>query len=108
MKSPLSKSRLTMSSHPSAIEAIINYHLPLADSGPPLAYNVSTAGSRRVKHNPRRLAITNIRGHETEFDLDTHGFQLVQNFPSEDKNYDDDDRIKKVVYKEVDRMLKKV
>ena len=97
-----------MSSHPSTIEAIINYHLPLADSGPPLAYNVSTAGSRRVKHSQRRLAITNIRGRESEFDLDTHGFQFVQNFPSEDKNYDDDDRIKRVVYKEVERMLKRV
>ncbi|CAK4002116.1 Hypothetical predicted protein [Lecanosticta acicola] len=96
-----------MDSPSPSIETIVNYYLPPPDNGPPPIYNVATAGSRRMKFDARRRTITDIRGREKDFHLDTHGFQYVTDFPSAETAFDDDGRIKTVVYREVEKMLKK-
>jgi len=51
--------------------------------------------------------INDIRGHESEFTLDTSGFQVVKSTTAE-KDFTDDEKIKTEYYKEVEDLLKKV
>lgn len=89
-----------------SIKAHVNYHLAPADGGPPPYMEPMTAGSRRRAWDRRRVRVYDLRGHEDEFHLDKNGFQLVRNV-SQEKTFDDDDRIKNVYLPETEELVKK-
>ena len=57
--------------------------------------------------DPHYVVVHDARGRENEFSLDQNGFQFV-NWPSKEKEFDDDERIKAVYYPEVEEILKTV
>ena len=71
------------------------------------SYTTGIAGYYRRKFDEHQVKIHNIRGHEDEFDLNTQGFQFGKH-PTVEKDFDDVDRIKRVVYPETEELLKEV
>ncbi|KAF2721274.1 hypothetical protein K431DRAFT_285099 [Polychaeton citri CBS 116435] len=53
----------------------------------------------------QRVTINDLRGHEAELDLDTWGFRTVQGVESAERDFDDDARIERAYYPEVERLL---
>jgi len=51
------------------------------------------------------VEINDIRGRESEFNLDTDAFQAIAGIPSEEKDFTDDEHIQKVYYPEVEKLL---
>jgi len=49
--------------------------------------------------------VTDISGHESQYTLDSHGFQIVQH-ESREKRFLDDDEIKSTYYPETEQLLK--
>ena len=56
---------------------------------------------------PLEVVVKDISGHEKEYALDTHGFQLVQH-TSKQKEFVDEEVIKAEYYPEVEQLLKEV
>lgn len=55
--------------------------------------------------NEVQLELNDIRGHEAEYYLDKDAFEVVQGVSSEEKEFVDDEHIKKVYYPEVEKLL---
>jgi len=51
------------------------------------------------------VEMNDIRGREGDFNLDKDAFQAIQNIPSQEKDWADDEHIKQVYYPEVERLL---
>lgn len=77
-----------------------------AESGPPIPVIVS---DKTVTNKRPSIALTvtvhDVTGHENEYDLSQNGFQFVQHV-SEEKVFDDEERITSLYYAEVEQLLK--
>jgi hypothetical protein len=51
------------------------------------------------------VTMNDIRGREQEFYLDKDAFQVIQGVPSEEKEFNDDEHVKKTYYPEVEKLL---
>jgi len=51
------------------------------------------------------VTIHDIRGREQEFDMNVNGFGTISNISSQEKLFDDDERIERVYYPEVEKLL---
>ncbi|KAI0769891.1 hypothetical protein C8Q74DRAFT_1448614, partial [Fomes fomentarius] len=60
-----------------------------------------------VIEGPSPVVVHDARGREDEFSLDKSGFQFVKHLSTE-REFTDEERIKKVYYKEVEELLKNV
>jgi len=82
----------------------LTFYGPPADGSTPWNY-VETPPEglpqRNYTENPHSITLQDIRDRETDFDLDTHAFSVVQNVSSEEKDFTDDEHIQKVYYPEV-------
>ena len=87
----------------SVVEAPLNYYREVADGGVTVTYP-GTVGITRLKGNTQIVKINDIRGRESEFKLDVHGFQLVQH-PSELETFTDE-TVKQTAYGECVDILK--
>lgn len=56
---------------------------------------------------PHKTVIHDIRGNESQYTLDTKGFQIIKHV-SEEKDFLDDEQIKRIYYPETEKLLKKV
>jgi hypothetical protein len=54
---------------------------------------------------PQDVVVKDIAGHEKEYTLDSHGFQIY-NHASKEKDFLDDEKIKAEYYAETDQLLK--
>jgi hypothetical protein len=86
-----------------SVTATLNYYLP----GSSNTLYVQTAGYRLRKRESHRTIIHDIRGHEEEFKLDVHGFQLVHH-PSRVPWDEDEVTLKDAIRNEAGEMLKSV
>ncbi|EKM50055.1 uncharacterized protein PHACADRAFT_264555 [Phanerochaete carnosa HHB-10118-sp] len=97
---------------PHDVPTVLNYYVPDPESDePPHIYIIDApAGKKRdnIGREPHDVVIHDARGKEKEYDLslDTSGFQFVKHV-SQEKEFDDDERVKNVYYKEVEELLKK-
>jgi hypothetical protein len=55
----------------------------------------------------RCLPVHDLRGRFGEFELDRHGFQVVK-LDSAEKGFDDDERIRRVYYPEIEGLVRGV
>src|SRR5579862_438809 len=62
---------------------------------------------RNYSENMVDVEINDIRGRESEFTLDNNAFEAISNVPSDESDFSDDDRIKRVYYPEVERLILK-
>lgn len=88
------------------VRTTLNYYLDPSQGGEAVYYP-GTAGDKRRKHNPREVDVMDIRGNEEDFSLDKQGFQVVD-WPSAEKAFDDDHKIKQVYYPDCENLLRKM
>lgn len=89
--------------------ASLNYFTPPADGSAPFNY-VGTPPEGQPQHNYGSfnvdVPIHDIRGHESEYNLDRDAFAVVMNVPeSAEKDWVDDDSIKKNYYPEIEKLI---
>ncbi|KPI42179.1 uncharacterized protein AB675_5458 [Cyphellophora attinorum] len=87
------------------VRTILNYHKPNEDGSPPHATYVGRPETYERPVDPVEVTINDIRGETDKYNLDSNGFQLY-NFPSAEKDFLDDDKIKAEYYPETERLLK--
>lgn len=95
-----------MAAFPS-VNTTINYYLPAHLGGGDTILRPGTAYDKLLKHDAQRVRVRDVRGRETEFDLDTNGFQFAQH-RSVESEFVDEERVKNVVYTETAGLLKRV
>ncbi|CAL1712568.1 unnamed protein product [Somion occarium] len=93
---------------PQDVPTIMNYYSPIGEEAP-FQY-VHDPPENTPKDNigtdPHPVVVHNVRGRESEFNLDKNGFQFVKH-ESVEKDFVDDKKIEDVYYKEVEELLKK-
>jgi hypothetical protein len=87
------------------VTANINYYLEVSQGGTEVIYP-GTARDKLRKYDSTLVKITDLRSCEEDFTLDIHGFQLVPH-ASVEKDFDDQEIIKTVVYQEIEDLLKR-
>ncbi|KAI0764329.1 hypothetical protein BD413DRAFT_482792 [Trametes elegans] len=95
---------------PRDVPTTLNYYAPVNEETPyQYAYQDFPADKPRtnVTSDPHPAVVHDARGREAEFSLDKNGFQFVT-WPSREKTFDDEERIQKEYYPEVEEILKKV
>jgi hypothetical protein len=85
------------------VATTLNYHIPNGCT----EINLGTAEMMRLEPDTHQVEIEDIRGHESEFNLDTHGFALYSHvskyIPPEDES-----TIRNEIYAETAEMLKEM
>ncbi|KAK4494911.1 hypothetical protein PRZ48_014267 [Zasmidium cellare] len=89
------------------IEATFNHVPALKDGEPERLFHPKTVGYRRYKFEPQTELVTDMRGHEDEYNVDVHGFQLCKAAPIPEEVYSDDAKFRDQGYAEVKELLKK-
>ena len=94
---------------PHDVPTSLNYYTPIGTEEP---YQYVLAPPEGKEPNnlgvePHDVTVHDARGREAEFSLDKNGFQFVK-YPSAEKEFDSDERIKEVYYPEVEKILKEV
>lgn len=87
------------------VRTILNYHKPNADGSPPHPTYVGKPETYERPIDPVEVTVHDIRGEAEKYSLDGNGFQLY-NFPSTEKDFLDEERIKAEYYLETERLLK--
>ncbi|TBU23189.1 hypothetical protein BD311DRAFT_868949 [Dichomitus squalens] len=94
---------------PHDVPTSLNYYTPIGTEEPYQYVQAPPEG--KAPHNlgsePHEVTVRDARGREDEFSLDKNGFQFVK-YPSVEKEFDDEERIKAVYYPEVEKLLKEV
>lgn len=87
------------------VHTTLNYHKPNPDGTPPAPSYVGKPETYQRPTEPVDVTVHDIRGEADKYTLDGAGFQLY-NFPSTEKDFLDDEKIKAEYYPETERLLK--
>lgn len=88
--------------------SILTFYAPPKDGSKPWNYvEKPPEGSpqRNYSEDQHEVNLNDIRGREQDFDINVNGFGVVQGVESEEKDFTDDEHIKKVYYPEVEKVL---
>jgi hypothetical protein len=88
-----------------SLHASFNYYLPPADGSRPPATYIDKPETYQQIAETRVMPVQDIRGNEDRYNLDTTGFQVVKHVSAE-REFLDEDQIKRVYYPEVEAILK--
>lgn len=88
------------------VQTTLNYYLDPSQGGH-TSYQIGVSDYYRRKFDPHPAQIQDIRGREADFNLEKHGFQHHKHTSAE-KDFDRDEQVKRVVYPEVEQLLKGV
>lgn len=91
---------------PRNINATFHYFKDPADGSEPEPNYVDRPQSYNREPLSQKLPVYDIRGSEDKYTLDTTGFQIVKH-ESAEKDFLDDEQIKRVYYAEIEDLLKK-
>ncbi|GAB7356509.1 hypothetical protein MBLNU459_g7259t1 [Dothideomycetes sp. NU459] len=89
-------------------EASLLFYAPPKDGAAPFNYvEAPPAGEPQRNYNEvsHTVSISDIRGRESGFDLDTHAFATASGVHSAERDFADDAHIKATYYPEVERLL---
>ncbi|KAK5716031.1 hypothetical protein LTR15_009856 [Elasticomyces elasticus] len=89
------KASLTFYSAPPDGAAPFNYVEPQPEGHP----------QRNFGEFNQEVTIQDVRGRESDFDMNTNGFSVIQGVSSEEKDFTDDEHIKQIYYPEVEKVL---
>ncbi|KAL1999195.1 hypothetical protein VTN02DRAFT_4895 [Thermoascus thermophilus] len=92
-------------SRPHHVQTTLNYHKDAADGSPPAP---NYAGRPETYDRPVEtlpVTVTDISGHELDYTLDGHGFQIYYH-ESQEKEFVDDEKIRREYYPETEQLLK--
>jgi hypothetical protein len=87
------------------VQTTLNYYLDLGDGSPPAPTYVGKPETYERPAATTDVTVHDIRGEEDQYTLDSHGFQLYR-YPSLEKDFLDDEKIKREYYAEVEKLLK--
>jgi len=91
------------------VEVILNYFQPPKSGETPFNYvepQPEGHPQRNFGDHDKTVKVHDIRGRESEFNLDKDAFQVIQNVPdSAEKSFTDDESIRKNYYPEVEKLL---
>lgn len=97
---------VTSSEKPHNVQTILNYYKDPGDGSPPpptYAGRPETYNNKPVEPTP--VTVTDISGHELDYTLDGNGFQIYYH-ESKEKDFLDDEKIKREYYPETEQLLK--
>ncbi|KAK5742798.1 hypothetical protein LTR17_003046 [Elasticomyces elasticus] len=89
------------------VSTTMNYYLDASNGGGDTVMRPGTVYKQLRRHDGHVVQVHDIHGHESQFNLDTHGFQLVQHRSVEDE-FEDEEKVKQEVYAEIIELLKQV
>ena len=94
--------------NPRDVNATIRYLKEKEDGSPldPIYFDHGPRKTPPSEGNPRMMKIHDIRGTEDEYSLDKEGFQILRHSSAE-KDFVDDDQVRKVYHAEIEELLKK-
>lgn len=109
----VTKTTLTASHDPSYIPrgpvgTTLNFFLDPEDGSKPHNYVEKPPEGQPQRNygtNEVEITVQDIRGRESDFSLDKDAFQAIQEIPSEEKDFTDDEHIRAVYYPEVTKLL---
>ena len=89
------------------VTTTVNFFRDPEDGAPPHNYvePLPDVPQRNFGYDDVDITIQDIRDRETDFNLEQDAFQAIQNIPSKEKDWVDDEHIKKVYYPEVVKVL---
>ncbi|KAF2204334.1 hypothetical protein GQ43DRAFT_438063 [Delitschia confertaspora ATCC 74209] len=90
------------------VTASLSFYQPPADGSKPFNYVEEPPEGqpqRNFGEKWHEVTIDDLRGKEHTFTLDNNAFATLWNIPSEEYDFTDDEKIKKVYYPEVERLL---
>ncbi|KUJ06562.1 methyltransferase-like protein [Mollisia scopiformis] len=91
---------------PRDVTTIFNYFKENEDGSPPAPSYVGKPETYFRPTVPQKTVVHDIRGTEKQYTLDTKGFQIVKH-ASKEKDFLDDEQIKRIYYPETEDLLKK-
>lgn len=91
---------------PRDVTTTLNYFKDNEDGSPPAPSYVGRPETNIRPIIPTKTIVYDIRGTESQYTLDTKGFQIVSHV-SKEKDFQDDEQIKKIYYPETEELLKK-
>lgn len=97
----------TTANQPPSLHASFNYYLAAADGSPPPPSYVDKPETYFRPADTRVLPVRDIRGDEDNYTLDKTGFQVIKHVSAE-RDFLDEEQIKRVYYPEVESLLKEV
>ena len=93
-------------SKPRDVETTFNYFKDKEDGSPPEPTYVNKPSTYERPAISERKLVHDIRGSEDKYTLDTTGFQIYKH-ESVEKDFLDDEQIKRLYYPETEELLKK-
>ena len=89
------------------VTASLSFYKAPEDGAPPHNYVEPAPGvpQRNWGDDWQEVRLEDLRGQEHKFTLDNNAFDTYQNVPSEEYEFKDDERIKRVYYPEVEKLL---
>ncbi|KAH3017042.1 hypothetical protein KXW60_007268 [Aspergillus fumigatus] len=95
------------------VDVELTFYEPPADGSTPYNYvETPPAGvpPRNYGEKVHKVSLTDIRGHEADYTLDTHAFQVLQHIPTATTystfDFDSDAEVQRLYYPEVEQLLK--
>ena len=85
--------------------ADFNYYKDPGDGSPPAPSYVGKPETYERPADTRAMLVRDIRGEENKYSLDGTGFQIY-NHVSQETAFEDDDKIKREYYPEIEEILK--
>ena len=87
------------------VRTLLNYYKDPEDGSEPAPSYVGQPQTYDRPVEPAEVTVTDISGREKEFTLDTHGFQ-VYGHASREKDFVDEEKIRREYYPETEQLLK--
>lgn len=89
-------------------KATLSFYAPPKDGSAPFNYVEDPPEGlpkNNYEYNPHEVDIKDIRGRESNFNLNDNAFAVVSGVYSQEKDFADDEHIKQVYYPEVERVI---
>ncbi|CAI7638403.1 unnamed protein product [Penicillium glandicola] len=94
-----------VSEKPHHVQTTLNFYKENEDGSPPAPSYVGKPETYDRPVAPLQTTVHDISGHELDYTLDSHGFQLYYH-ESQEKDFLDDEKIKQEYYPETEQLLK--
>ncbi|KAL8724790.1 MAG: hypothetical protein Q9181_006671 [Wetmoreana brouardii] len=91
--------------HAKDVTTIFNYYKDPEDGGPPAPAYIGKPETYERPTEPRKMIVHDVRGEEDRYTLDGTGFQVWRHV-SKEKEFVDEEQIKREYYPEVETILK--
>jgi hypothetical protein len=92
------------------VETTLTFYVPPADGSTPYNYVESPPPNhpqRNYQEGPQRVQLTDLRGAEASYDLDTHALRILHSIPTHTTyaTFSDDAEVRRLYYPEVSALL---